>query len=371
MKKLRILFVHATLEVGGAEELRLTILKYLDLNKFDVEICCISEKGQIGEEIEKLGIKFHILNRSKRWFDFGTTVSLYRLLRKRHYDVVQSSLSPANWHTLIACKFTNIPSVICEEHSYEERYNKKLGIVFRKFNRFFAKYCHYIIVPSNFVASKISDEEGIPIDKFKLIYNAIDPLKFEVKESKHMLRTGYNFPLENKVLIYVATLSKIKGHIYLLKAFEDIIRYYPDIKLVLVGDGPLKKELASYTRSRLIHHNVLFLGCRRDIPKLLKCSDIFISPTLVEGFGINLLEAMYMGLPCIASNVGGIPEIITHDYSGLLVRPGNPSELRDKIVKLIEDKELADRLGKAGQKSVKERFLPSLYVQKLEQLWKL
>ena len=174
---------------------------------------------------------------------------------------------------------------------------------------------------------------------------------------------------DGPVIGYVGSLSKVKGPVYLLEAFKKILHFYPTAKLLVVGDGPLKTMLKTVSAEKGISDSVLFMGFRRDVPQILKAMDVFVLSSVDEAFGISLIEAMYMGLPCVATNVGGIPEVVKNGSTGILVAPANSEALAKAIKELLDKPELAERYGAAGKKRVWENFTADKYIDKLENLY--
>lgn len=154
----------------------------------------------------------------------------------------------------------------------------------------------------------------------------------------------------------VAHLSSEKGHVDLLQSIPFVIESSPNAKFYIVGDGPLKEELSELAKQLTIQNNVVFLGFREDSEALMKQFDIFCLPSLSEGLSSAILAAMANGLPVVATDVGGIPELVVHGETGYLVPPNDPLELAGALKSLIENEELRLSMGKAGRVRISERF---------------
>lgn len=369
-KKIRILYLQPDLGAGGgAEELRLTILKYIDRNKYDIRLCCLMEKGEIGEEIERVGLPVDLVKTSQRLFNFLSFFRILAYLKKHRFDVVQTCRSIPNLYGRLAAIAAKVPYIISEEHSYYERYNPSLGYLFKVVNRILARRTYRIITCSDAVRQAIIKEEGIEENKSLTIHNAIDINKFALDDSKEEARLQLGLGRTVPVIGFVSSLVERKGHIYLLRAMRSILSWHPDAKLIIAGQGPLKRELESFAERQGLGNCVYFLGLRRDVPLILRAMDIFVSPAIKEAFGINLIEAMYSGLPCIATNVGGIPEVVKDGQTGMLVPPANPEALAKTIKELLDKPDLAERFGAAGKKRVLDNFTADKYIEKLENLY--
>lgn len=371
-KKMRVLYLHPTLVVGGAEELRLTALKYIDKKKYDVRLCCLAEKGEIGKEIEDLGFIVDVIGTSQRLFDIRSLFSLFSYLKRNEFDLVQTCLPASNLYGRLAALLAGVPYIIAEEHSYYERHNRYFGYLFKMLNKVLLRYTHKIISCSDAVKQMVAKEDKLPEDKFSTIHNAIDINKFMVNCSKKEARIKLGLDLDAPVIGFIASLVPRKGHIYLLQAMRLVLDFYPELKLLIVGDGPslkIKRKLEAFVRQNHLSGSVQFLGTRRDTPLLLKAMDIFVSPAIKEAFGINLIEAMYSEVPCIATNVGGVSEVMQDGNTGILVPPADPNALAKTIKCLLARPELASKYGAAGKKRVLENFTADKYIEKLENLY--
>jgi glycosyltransferase involved in cell wall biosynthesis len=173
----------------------------------------------------------------------------------------------------------------------------------------------------------------------------------------------------------VANLRGEKGHDVLLDAAALVGRTLPGVRFQLVGDGPMQATLAARAEALGIRHVVDFLGHREDVPHLLQQSDLFVLPSRTEAFPNGLLEAMAAGLPVIASDVGGIPELVEHDRNGVLVPVGDAAALADAILRLARDPERAATLGAMARQTIEGRYsfqrmvaaFESLYLDALKQ----
>lgn len=359
------MYVMPSLVVGGAEKLLLTTVKYLNRDRYEISVCCIVSEGIIADEIKKLGIKFYCLKESPRFYNPKKIYSLYKLFRKEKPAIVHTHILPANIYGRIAAILAGVPVIISTEHNvYYEK--KKVHIWL---DRLLAKNTDKIIAISNKVKEFTSKQEGIEEDKFEVIYNGVDSNEFLPTDSRKAIREKLNLGEADFVLGTVGALITQKGHYYLIQAVFQLVKRYPNIILLVLGTGELEEKLQKIVDKLRLKKNVHFLGLRRDIPDFLNCMDIFIFPSLWEGLGIALLEAMLMELPVIASSVDGILEIIENGKNGILVPSGNAEALNRAIDRLIRNPQLRQNLGKAARKQILEKFGARQYIQKLENLY--
>jgi len=167
----------------------------------------------------------------------------------------------------------------------------------------------------------------------------------------------------------VGRLELEKGHPTLLEAWPHVLRSVPDAYLIIVGEGSRLDALHNIARDMKILHRVVFTGRRDDIPAVTAAFDVAVLPSYREAQGLTILEAMALSRPVVASNVGGIPEMITDGVSGLLVPPHDPPALAAAIVRLLQDHPLADMLGRAGHDLVHDRFCVQLMVKAVQDLY--
>lgn len=206
----------------------------------------------------------------------------------------------------------------------------------------------------------LSDVLGVKKDDINVVYNGVSSSKFSFDSAKRKaLRNKYLNELvleeNSKIITTVARLRKRKGYEYLFDAIPYIVNRYPHIHFLWCGDGEPKEDLKTQLLEKSIEKNVHMLGYRKDIPQLLAASDIFVLPTLLEGGqSFALAEAMLVGLPCVATDVSGIPEVIKNEKNGLLVHPKEPRELADAIIRLLDNPKFALLLGSNAKERAKD-----------------
>ena len=199
------------------------------------------------------------------------------------------------------------------------------------------------------------------LQKVEVIPNSIDFNFFREPPTHDVDIFRRKYRLENnRIILFVGRLVKYKGLEYLLKAMRTVIEIFGDARLLIVGDGPLRKELEYLTRKSALEQYVSFFGNvdRENLRIIYALSDIFVLPSISnsEGFGIVLIEAMAHAKPVIASNVGGVPYVVKNGINGLLVAPKKYEMLGKSIVELLSDTNKAQELGKRGQEYVKSNY---------------
>ncbi len=363
--KRKILFVVQDLEMGGAEQLKFTIEKYIDKNRYETIYCCIRNIGTIGEEIKKRGGNVICLNATDNFYNLTATYKLYRVARCLKPDIIHSMLFNANFHARLVGALTHIP-VIIEEHGLYV-WKKWYHILFDKL---LAKRTKKVIAVSNSVKDFLINQEELDPDKVIVVYDCVDPNFLKTKTTRAEERSRLSVQNDAFVIGTVGNLREEKGHRILLHALKQVLVEYPDVKLFIVGDGPLYEYLQEQSSRLKIESSVLLLKKRSDISGFLKALDLFVLPSTSEGLGIALIEAIAAGLPCVASNVGGIKEIAKGAKNVCLVRPNNPLELAEAIGEEIErvKRTKGDRafLQEPGPRPI---FTPQVYLANLEHIY--
>jgi len=172
-----------------------------------------------------------------------------------------------------------------------------------------------------------------------------------------------------RVLVFAARFHPNKGHRFLLPAFASLVRDFPDARLLLVGDGPLRHELTLLADRLRIRSKVVFAGFRADVDEVLPLAEVFVLPSLAEGLPNAVLEAMAAGLPVVATAVGGVPELVQEGRTGFLVPPGDPGPLADRLRILLREPDRGRRMGDAGRDRARREFTMDRMVDGVERVF--
>ena len=345
------------------------MLKYINKEKYDIRLCCLVRKGEIGEHIEKLGFNVDLLNASDKVYNFTTLLKLYIYLLRNKVDILQTAFFNVNLLGRVAGILAGVPKIIVEEHSYYERYNPRLGFILRRINKYLSMYTYKIIACADIVAKRISSEENIPLDKFRVIPNTVDPERMKPASNRDSFRRELNIKDTEITIGFIASFAQRKGHVFLIDALHKCIRDVPGLKLLLIGTGALKSEIEAMVKERGLSDYVSFLGLRHDIPDIISALDIYVQPSLAEAFSISITEAMSMGVACIVTDVGGNREIVGEDECGIIVAPKDTDALKDAIIRLAQDEVLRKKMGNAARQRIAKVFSPQRYVNSLEELY--
>ncbi len=203
---------------------------------------------------------------------------------------------------------------------------------------------------------KVLISSGIESRMIEVVPSGIDFLLPEDMKKSAYLRKEFSFAPDDYLVGIVAHLADHKGHKYLIDATKILKDKAPKIKIIIVGEGPLFVELSRQAKEIHVEDKVFFMGFRKDVPRILASLDLFVLASYLEGLGSSLMDAMAHKLPVVATNVGGIPEVVIDGKTGLLVPPRHPAALAEAILKLYRDPSLSLNFGQMGYEIVHEKF---------------
>jgi len=365
MYPIPILHVISQLPVGGVENLLLTVLQHSDSQKFYPTVCSLSDKGVIGKEMEALGVNVLCLNKLRHKFDWTMVKDIYHLIKQLNIQIVFTYQYHSNLYGRIAAHLAKVPCIIASVHNV---YTIDKKVHRRIINKCLSRFTDKIIAVSGSVKEDVMRYDGVPDGKVEIVYNGIDIDRFtDLDEST--LRSELGILMETPIIGTVGRLAFQKGQRYLLEAVSIVKKKFPQIVLLMVGDGPLKDELKSYAKTLGLDDAVIFTGSRRDIPLLLAAMDIFVLPSLWEGLSISLIEAMAAGKPVIAADIAPIRELINTQEVGMLVPPRNSGAIADTIELLLTEEVLAEEMGIAARKRVFSDFSIETTLSRYEHLF--
>ncbi len=227
-----------------------------------------------------------------------------------------------------------------------------------------------IIVPSEFIKTGLERYPWIKPEKVKVIPNGIDLsyFDFDLKKEREKLFRQYNLDPCTTLIGIPARLIEAKGHQYLLQAIPDIIRVFPKVKFFFAGDGSERENLQNLVGKLNLNNYVIFAGYIREIFEIIAGFDLVVVPSINESFGLAVAEGMALKKPVVSTLVGGIPEVVENQKTGLLVPPKDPHSLALAIISLLKDKNLAFHLGEEGRKRVEKLFTIEKMIDKIEAL---
>jgi len=365
MSKINLLHVISTLCFGGAEKQVVTLLRELDKDKYNITLCCLRAGGPLEEELKHEDIDIVFLRMRVRYF-FIALYRLVRLCKKKHIQIVHTHLYDPSFWGRIAAWIAGVPVIVATEHG-RGMWKKKRHLFFERIaNRF----TDVRIAVSEDVRSIRIQREHAPPQKVLMIPNAISPDDFivldDVREEKRK-----EFGLKNGDLVFgtVARFDPDKALDKLLEAAVFVAESIRHIRILLVGDGPLRKYLEDYAEKLGISDKIIFTGMRKDIAGLLSIMDVYVNSSIREGIPVSLLEAMAAEKAVVATCVGGNPEVVHDESVGLIVPPQNSKALADGIIALLRNKQLRESMGSKARERIQNNYSIKMQARKIESIY--
>jgi glycosyltransferase involved in cell wall biosynthesis len=350
-----IIHIITAFGIGGAEKLLLnTINEQVKTNH--VHLIYLKPLNELGHLLDKRAVVINVP------LSIFTVYRLNRYFKRVHPDIIHTHLSHADMLGILASLRIKT-KVFCTMHSTYFKKNWIDTLLFQTYRVLFRIKKTYVVSISKSVESHVVSNLKQKKEYSFLLHNAIPPTK-----PQSIKRIG----IKKTRLLFVGRLEKSKSIHTLLKALH-VLKKYGDTSnfyLTIVGEGSLRKSLEQRTKELQIEELVEFVGSQKDPAPYFSSSDIFVLPSLWEGFGIVILEAFRAKLPVVASNIEGPSELIQDNVNGLLFEKENEHELANRIISLINDKKKRVILGENGYKTFTEKYHISNYVKQLNTFYK-
>lgn len=360
INKMNILHITNQLDVGGITSYVLTLGTGFKKRAHSVFIA--SSGGEILPRFVKEGMVFiPIPIKTKSEISPKVLICLNRLLtaaRKNKIDIIHSHSRTTQVLGFLLGRLTGIPYLSTCHGFFKRRFSRRVCPCWGR----------KVIAISRQVKEHLMDDFGVKENDIRVIHNGIDTDKFKDLEDKAGMKNKFglgNFP----VIGIIARLSDVKGHIYLIGAMKFVIKKIPDARLFIVGEGRMKAELVNLTKRLGLEKNIVFTPDVDDTRDALAAMDIFVMPSLNEGLGLALMEAMSCGLAVVGSNVGGIKTLIQHGVNGLLVEPKDETGLSSAILELLGDSVKAATLGNTAKTFINDNFSQEKMVLETERVY--
>jgi glycosyltransferase involved in cell wall biosynthesis len=363
LEQIKILYLITELNVGGAEKALARTVAHLDRDRYDALVACLYAPGLVANEIRTAGNKVINLDMQSR-IDLRVFKRLFKLLRQEGIQIIHSYLFHANLLARLVARLARAPIIISSERTMEMEGRIRLLV-----NRLTSPLADRVIAVSQQVCDFAASRIGIPLEKLVVIYNGIEPSTYQVEVNVAEVHKELGVDPTCTVVGTVSRLDEAKGIRYLLQAVPWVIAQYPKVIFLIVGNGSQRRELERLAQDLSIQSQVIFTGYRPDVVRMLAIVNVFVLPSLYEGFPNVILEAMAMSKPVVATRVGGVPEAVEGGVTGLLVPPRDPEALAKAIITLLQDREQAGTMGRAGQERVERYFSVERMIQETEALY--
>jgi glycosyltransferase involved in cell wall biosynthesis len=365
-----ILYISPLSYIGGGEVSLLTILRHLDKKRFNPSLICYSD-GPFIEEVKNQGIEVTVFRKSSFSSDIAVILNILRYIRVKNIQLVH--VNSLDIRGGIAAWLAGIPFIG----------HLRVIFPFTWRDRLFVRLSKKVVAVSNAVVDVFSGERGILRERFIVVPNAV-----EIPEglTAAQLRKDFRIPEDAKLIGAVGRIDPCKGYEYFINAASFINKQRKDVYFFIIGgvsdeDIEGKRYLERLKRQVCetgLEEVVFFAGFRKDILEAIKALDILIVPSVVikkeggeitEGFGRVAIEAMAVGVPVVASRIGGLREIIEDGISGILVTPGEPQEIAKSVLRILDDEREADSLKKNARKRFERLYTPERCIESLNAIY--
>lgn len=365
---LKISYLITELSIGGAQTALFRLLRHLDRTQFQpTAITLFHGIGAVAQQIRALDMPVTDLGMSAKW-RLDALGRLFVLLRQQKPDILHSWMFHANVPARIIGRLASVPVIISSERTMGQESQLR-----HRLNRWTAPLADRILCVSEQVQRYAQEEIGLPAHKLITIPNGIELSQFAQLPSQAAARAQLDLPMDGFIVGAIGRPRPVKGYHFLLQAWA---KWHPapsNRLLLFVGDGPDRPALQAQATRLGVADSVQFWGDRSDVLQIMPALNLLVSSSLHEGMSNVILEAMAAGLPVIATAVGGTPELVLHEQTGLLLPSADPLAMSHALAQLWSNPSQAQQLGKNGQQRIWQQFDLQKTVQQTEtvyrQLW--
>jgi glycosyltransferase involved in cell wall biosynthesis len=340
---------------GGAQRNTLVSVIGLAGRGVQAEVVC-GPGGRLVTAAREAGVPVHVLDALVRPIaparDLAALAALVRLFRAGRYDVVHTHSVKAGFLGRLAARLAGVPLIVHTIHGVPFEIDGRLRArVYLAYERLLAPVTHRIVCVGETLRREVEGWGVVPAAKLVTIYSGIDFDAYAPTQDGEALRRRLGLVDAVPIVGSVGRLTACKSQVDLVDAMAVLVQRLPSAALVLVGDGELREPLQRRVAQRRLEGRVHLLGERDDVPDLLRLFDVYAMSSRWEGVGRALTEAMFVGLPIVATPVYGVKEVIRHEQTGLLVPTGDAAALAAAVERLVRDRVLATRLGAAARET--------------------
>ena len=342
---------------GGAQRIILGICRHTDRESLYNEVFYLFGNGSLSENFPN---KTKIKKVSKK-STISKILGLKELSDRRNIDIIHTHSPIARICTYMSGVHCSAPVVVSTVHNQYDEYAPHW------------KMSEYLLLRASDVVVAVSDKVHESVDflngNVETVHNGIETGRFKNSKNNgpNNIRGEMEIGSSDKVIVTVGSLVEQKGHKYLIKAVDIAADKYEGVNLLIVGNGPLREDLESLAESCNNSNSIHFLGGRSDVAAILRGADVFVFPSLWEGFGLALLEAMYVGLPAVATDLDVFKEIVGDNVT--YVEPKNEHDLADKLLHILENYEEAEEKARKGKRLIEKKFTMRACAKRYQSLY--
>jgi glycosyltransferase involved in cell wall biosynthesis len=354
---------------AGGETYLLLLARHLDRQRFRL-IVASPEPGALVDGLRAEGVETHVLNMEP----LGSPVPLLRLRRflsEKRADIVQSHGARANFYARIAGALAATGTVVSTVHNsiYDYPIGRVKKGLYLACDRLTAPLTDWTLCVAQSHRQELITRCGFRPDRVVTIPNGVDLQRFQPTRYDRRLRRELDIRDEAPLVGVIGRLTHQKGHIHLFHALPLLLRKFPSLRCLVVGDGELRAELQGLAAKLGLTGHCFFLGVRQDIPLVLAALDVLVMPSLSEGLPYVALEGMAMAKPVVASAVNGVPELIQDGVTGRLVPREDPNALAKAVEEVLADPAAAAMLGQAARRRAEQTYSVERWIGRLESFY--
>lgn len=342
---MRVCFIQTTMIVGGAETLLVNLIRGLDRSRFAPELVCLKEPGPLGEALAQ---EFPVHSRLLAGkFDLRVLPRLVALLRRRKIDaVVTVGAGDKMFWGRLAAKLAGTPVVCAALHS------TGWPDVVGRLNRMLTPWTDAFIGVAPSHGRFLVENERFPADRVHVIPNGINTERFAPLADRATVREELGLSSQAPVVGIVAALRPEKNHAMFLRMAAEVGIRIPEAMFLIVGDGPCRPDMEAMVQELGLTERVKLLGSRNDVPRVLGAMDVLTLTSRIEASPVSILEAMAIGLPVVATDVGSVAETVEEGRTGHLVGVDDSADMADRVAGLLRNSEASAAMGRAGREKV-------------------
>lgn len=365
---INVLQVIAPISFGGAENVLLSINRLMDKSRFSpiFSVFLNPRRGEneLHERLKALKCDVSIIPMNRK-NQINNIFALIKIIRKKNIHVVHTHSYRSDIIGLIASIIVKKP-IVTTVHGWTSE-NRKV-MVYEYLQKKIMRYFD-IVIPVSQQINDVLIQERVKRSRLRKIGNIIDFQGLSVDNDLSDLKRQYNIHGKTPVIGVIGRLRREKGHIILLRAIALLKKDYPNIKVLVIGEGDQEPDLRRFVNAEGMENIVCFCGFQKNVCRFYPLFDLFVLPSFTEGTPLVLLEAMYFKKPIIASRTGGIIDLIEHGFNGELVPPNEPAPLAESISRLLGDKSYAGKMGESGHKYLLKNFSPERWIREIEDVY--
>jgi glycosyltransferase involved in cell wall biosynthesis len=364
---MKILDIISNPYIGGTETLLLQTAPYFERCGYSIDILNTWRNSAMKGPALESNLSYKELSGNSRHIHLRDVAEIVKIIRDGKYDIIQCFGIRVTLLVRILkpyIKDTPLVTALNGINLWQKWHYTFLDRITQKACTMFVPIC-------NAIAQTFMENTGCPRGKIVVINNGTETDKFDRAKFEGVERANLGLPADKVIVTTLATLRDEKGHDFYIDTIEGLLKEFENIHFIWIGKGPLESKLRNRIKSTGISNMITMLGFVEDIRPLLSCSDIFVLPSRTEGMPRAMMEAMSMSLPCVATNVGGVGEVLEDGVSGFIADFGDVEMFGRCILDLVNNQVLRQKMGAAGRKQVVMNFDMKMITKKYMKFFEL